>query len=120
MDEDTKKYWAERILGRIVGTYKIKRYIFNRSDIPFEKCELCGKRAELLPVGPNDEWVCDECGRHDPIIRKQKFDRIVKLREAKYESARSEHGKTIKAAHEKIGYSSAKTAQLFYKRKRGD
>jgi len=28
-------------------------------------CEICGKKAELRPYGPNGERICFECGMKD-------------------------------------------------------
>jgi len=35
------------------------------SKEPIQKCELCGKKAETRPYGPNGESVCFECGMKD-------------------------------------------------------
>lgn len=41
------------------------------NDVSFEEeahdnCELCGKKADLRPYGPNHERICIECGDKDP------------------------------------------------------
>ena len=92
MDDEDKKFWSQRILGRVVGTYKIKRYIFTRADLPFDKCEKCRQRNELLPTGPNDEWICRKCSTADPENHKKKLDRITELREEKRKTALNEQG----------------------------
>lgn len=33
---------------------------------PEDKCELCGKIAELRPYGPNGERICFDCAMKDP------------------------------------------------------
>jgi hypothetical protein len=38
-----------------------------------EVCELCGKKAELRPYGPNGESICFDCGMKDEKITKKKF-----------------------------------------------
>ena len=40
------------------------------------KCELCGKKAELRPYGPNGERICFECGMKD----KETTDKMFTLR----------------------------------------
>jgi hypothetical protein len=41
------------------------------------KCALCGKVDELRPYGPNDEWICFECGMKDEKTTKKKFENIL-------------------------------------------
>jgi hypothetical protein len=36
-------------------------------------CQLCGKKAELRPYGPNREWVCFECGMKDEATTAAQF-----------------------------------------------
>jgi hypothetical protein len=40
---------------------------------PEDRCELCGKIAELRPYGPNGERICFECGMLDEETTKKKF-----------------------------------------------
>ncbi|MHB1430302.1 MAG: hypothetical protein ACYCVW_16585 [Rhodocyclaceae bacterium] len=37
------------------------------------KCELCGKRADTRPYGPNGENVCFPCGMKDEAAAKRQF-----------------------------------------------
>lgn len=41
-------------------------------------CQLCGKHAELRPYGPNNEWICFECGMKDEATTKRKFAEALK------------------------------------------
>lgn len=44
---------------------------------PDEKCELCGKLAELRPYGPRGEKICWECGEKNPAARDRQMNRIL-------------------------------------------
>jgi hypothetical protein len=44
--------------------------------LPDGKCELCGKVDELRPYGPNDEWICFDCGMKDKETTNAKLDAI--------------------------------------------
>ena len=44
---------------------------------PPEKCELCGEVAELRPYGPNNEFICYECGMKDEVTTSRKFEEVV-------------------------------------------
>jgi hypothetical protein len=46
-----------------------------------EKCELCGKIAELRPYGKNGEFICFPCGMED---EKTTADRFYKITSASY------------------------------------
>jgi hypothetical protein len=123
MDAETKKYWSQRILGRIVGNYKIKRYIFNRSDIPFDRCEVCKQYSELMPVGSQGKWVCHSCGMKNPEERKRRFDKIIALREAKRREALNKKGLEKYEYFKEKGnpiYKNPKHNKLFLVRKSGD
>lgn len=39
-------------------------------------CELCGKKDELRPYGPNNERICYECGMKDPATTERKMDEL--------------------------------------------
>jgi len=44
-------------------------------DAP-EICELCGKKfiqKDLRPYGPNDEWVCFDCGMKNEEVAVRKY-----------------------------------------------
>ena len=41
------------------------------------KCQLCGKVAELRPYGPNNENICHPCGMKDEKTTKRKFAEVV-------------------------------------------
>jgi len=44
---------------------------------PAGTCELCGKKEEVRPYGPNGEDVCFECGMKDEsAARKQLAKRL--------------------------------------------
>ncbi len=40
-------------------------------------CELCGKKAELRPYGPNGESICFDCGMKDEKITMKKFSGLL-------------------------------------------
>ena len=40
---------------------------------PPQVCELCYQVAECRPYGPNDEQICFECGRRDPVTTNRKM-----------------------------------------------
>ncbi len=42
------------------------------------KCELCGNISELRPYGPNNEYICFECGMKDEETTKKKFAEVLK------------------------------------------
>lgn len=42
-----------------------------------QKCELCGKRAETRPYGPNGEDVCFPCGMNDVQAARRGFRRLI-------------------------------------------
>jgi hypothetical protein len=42
-----------------------------------DKCELCGKVAELRPYGPRGERICFDCGMKDVDQTKRQFRRYV-------------------------------------------
>lgn len=42
-----------------------------------DKCELCGKHAELRPYGPRGERICFECGMKYPDVITRQFRRYV-------------------------------------------
>jgi hypothetical protein len=44
---------------------------------PKNRCELCGKVAELLPYGPHGERICFQCGMNDEETTKRQFSRVV-------------------------------------------
>jgi len=56
---------------------KLTKTVFKDSEtifiaIDFSKspnnCELCGKKSELRPYGPNQKWICFECGiKNEPV-----------------------------------------------------
>jgi hypothetical protein len=48
---------------------KINNYRESQGD-----CQLCGKTEELRPYGPNDEWICFDCGQLDHETTKKKFE----------------------------------------------
>ncbi len=52
--------------------------IMDRSDIShlFGKCELCGKKDELRPYGPNHENICFECGMKNKELTKKRFTKM--------------------------------------------
>ena len=37
------------------------------------KCQLCGKEADLRPYGPNEEWICFDCGMKDEATTAAQF-----------------------------------------------
>lgn len=40
-------------------------------------CEMCGKKDELRPYGPNGERICFDCGTKDPVMTKRRFTQVV-------------------------------------------
>lgn len=44
---------------------------------PEDKCELCGKVAELRPYGPKGERVCFGCGMKDQAAAERQFRKYV-------------------------------------------
>lgn len=44
---------------------------------PPGNCELCGKADELRPYGPNNEWICFDCGMKDEATTARKFNEMV-------------------------------------------
>ena len=44
---------------------------------PPDACDLCGKKAELRPYGPNGERVCFECGMKNEKACEIGFRRLV-------------------------------------------
>lgn len=42
-----------------------------------DKCELCGKFAELRPYGPRGERICFDCGMKDEQTVRRQFRRHV-------------------------------------------
>ncbi len=38
-----------------------------------QRCDLCGKIAELRPYGPNGEAVCFTCGMKDEEAARRRF-----------------------------------------------
>ena len=45
---------------------------------PVEKCELCGKVAELRPYGEHGENICFQCGMKNPEATKSVFQNLIK------------------------------------------
>jgi len=41
------------------------------------QCQLCGKKEELRPYGPNGEFVCFECGMKDEEAAKRQFTNLL-------------------------------------------
>lgn len=41
------------------------------------KCDLCGRRAETRPYGPNGENVCFQCGMKNEEAAERQFSRLV-------------------------------------------
>ncbi len=39
-------------------------------------CELCGKKGELRPYGPNGERICFECGMKDEKTTMKQLQRL--------------------------------------------
>lgn len=79
MDEHWKRYWLDRLQGRKYG----KVYVLDRTDIPMGTCELCDRDAEVRPFGPNEEWVCFDCGMKDEAAMKRGLDKLRKGRQAR-------------------------------------
>jgi len=48
---------------------------------PPGRCEMCGKRAELRPYGPNGANVCFDCGIKDEPTAARLFAKRVLGRE---------------------------------------
>lgn len=42
-----------------------------------DKCEICGKVAELRPYGPNGENICFSCGMKDEETTKAQFNKML-------------------------------------------
>ena len=40
-------------------------------------CELCGKKDELRPYGPNCERICFECGEKDKKMTEKRMNQIL-------------------------------------------
>lgn len=40
-------------------------------------CELCGKKDELRPYGPNGKRICFDCGTKDKATTEKNMDRIL-------------------------------------------
>ena len=40
-------------------------------------CELCGKKDELRPYGPNGENICFDCGMKDKATTAKQFAKIL-------------------------------------------
>ena len=40
-------------------------------------CEMCGKKAELRPYGPNGENICFTCGMKDEETTNRRFAQHV-------------------------------------------
>lgn len=49
----------------------------NRIDAGTDRCQLCGKVAELRPYGPNGEFVCFPCGMKDEASVKRQFEKLL-------------------------------------------
>lgn len=58
-------------------TYKIDNILIIEEQDP-EKCEMCGKEAELRPYGPNGENACFECCMQDEEAAKKQFEKRLK------------------------------------------
>lgn len=41
------------------------------------KCQLCGVYDELRPYGPNNEWICFDCGMSNETNTENKFNEIL-------------------------------------------
>jgi hypothetical protein len=52
-------------------------------------CELCGKKDELRPYGPNGENICYDCGMKDEAKTQQMMSKTLFGEEISYEEAKS-------------------------------
>lgn len=52
-----------------------KFYLFEEKA---DKCEYCGKVAELRPYGKNGANICFECGMKDPKTTEEMFSKCIK------------------------------------------
>lgn len=43
-----------------------------------EKCEVCGKIAELRPYGKNGEWICYPCGMQDEQTTNERLEKNLR------------------------------------------
>ena len=44
---------------------------------PEDKCELCGKIAELRPYGPKGERICFDCGMKDEKATNRQLGKYI-------------------------------------------
>jgi len=67
----TTKAWLERLKAKQV---RRDLMVLDRSEVPEGTCELCkAKNVELRPYGPNDEWICFDCGMKDEATTARKY-----------------------------------------------
>ena len=76
-------------MSKIIG--KGANIIFVVEDELEAICELCGKKAELRPYGPNNENICFECGMKD----EKKTIEMFKKKVIGVTHVTIENGKTI-------------------------
>lgn len=59
-------------------SYRIGNHIVLCPE-PETECELCHKKAETRPYGPNGERICIECGRKNPNTTERKIREVLGL-----------------------------------------
>jgi hypothetical protein len=52
------------------------RFVIIQSQ-PDGICELCGKKDELRPYGPNGENICSECGMKDEETTNKRINQYL-------------------------------------------
>jgi hypothetical protein len=57
-------------------TYRSGRSLVIQRTPP-EKCELCGKVAELRPYGPNGKKICFDCGMANQDTTDRAFEDVL-------------------------------------------
>lgn len=44
---------------------------------PDDICDLCGKKDEVRPYGPNGELICYDCGMKNPEVTERMMNRVL-------------------------------------------
>jgi len=71
----TTKAWLERLKAKQARRDLL---VIDRREVPEGTCELCGaENEELRPYGPNDEWICFDCGMKNEATTFRKFNKHV-------------------------------------------
>lgn len=49
--------------------------ILDRTKVPYDNCEFCGKYEEIRPYGPKGEKLCFDCGMKDENSMEKQFQK---------------------------------------------